>query len=68
MKKEILKAVKLKNKTISTTPNTVGMGLKDAVFLLENKGFIVKVNGNGTVKEQQEIVGRNKKTMVLTLG
>lgn len=60
--------VKLKNKKITETPNTVGMGLKDAVFLLENKGFIVKVNGNGTVKNQQVIVGRNKKTMILTLG
>ena len=58
----------LNNKNINSTPNTIGMGLKDAVFLLENKGFIVKTIGMGSVKGQKEIIERNKKTMILTLG
>ncbi len=33
-------------------PNVKGMGLKDAVFLLENAGLDVLVNGRGTVKDQ----------------
>ncbi len=33
-------------------PNVVGMGLKDAIFLLENRGLAVKVKGSGRVREQ----------------
>ncbi len=33
-------------------PNVVGMGLKDAVYLLESKGMKVKINGRGTVRSQ----------------
>lgn len=34
-------------------PNVLGMGLRDALYLLENKGLKVKVNGNyGKVKQQ----------------
>jgi cell division protein FtsI (penicillin-binding protein 3) len=33
-------------------PNVVGMGLKDALYLLENAGFQVEVNGYGSVKSQ----------------
>jgi len=33
-------------------PNVVGMGLRDALFLLENSGLSVTVNGIGTVKSQ----------------
>ncbi|MFQ5448699.1 MAG: penicillin-binding transpeptidase domain-containing protein [Saprospiraceae bacterium] len=36
-----------------TVPNVVGMGLRDALFLLENKGLEVRVNGRfGKVKRQ----------------
>ena len=35
-----------------TVPSVVGMGLKDAVFLLENRGCKVKVNGVGKVVRQ----------------
>jgi cell division protein FtsI (penicillin-binding protein 3) len=34
------------------TPNVVGMGVKDALYLLENAGLKVKVNGYGSVKNQ----------------
>lgn len=59
--------VELNKKSIAEVPNTVGMGLKDAVFLLENKGFSVRVNGRGVVKSQTQLEGR-KKVMVLNLG
>jgi cell division protein FtsI (penicillin-binding protein 3) len=36
-----------------TVPNVLGMGLRDAYFLLENRGLKVNVNGNyGKVKQQ----------------
>jgi len=34
------------------TPDVVGMCLKDAIFLLENVGLKVVVNGRGTVRRQ----------------
>ena len=33
-------------------PNVVGMGLRDAIYLLENQGLRVKINGSGMVKTQ----------------
>ncbi|MGM0667021.1 MAG: penicillin-binding protein [Bacteroidota bacterium] len=33
-------------------PNVVGMGLRDALFLLENSGLMVKVKGRGEVVSQ----------------
>ncbi|MFT7613866.1 MAG: cell division protein FtsI (penicillin-binding protein 3), partial [Parvicellaceae bacterium] len=33
-------------------PNVVGMGLVDALYLLENSGLYVKIRGSGTVKRQ----------------
>ena len=33
-------------------PNVVGMGAKDAVFLLENTGLKVRLTGKGTVTSQ----------------
>jgi cell division protein FtsI (penicillin-binding protein 3) len=33
-------------------PNVLGMGLKDAIFLLENSGASVRINGRGTVTKQ----------------
>lgn len=39
------------------TPDVVGMGLKDAVYLLENKGFQVFISGRGKVVNQSMIVG-----------
>ncbi len=37
---------------IGLVPNVVGMGLKDALYLLENAGLKVKVNGAGKVRTQ----------------
>lgn len=34
------------------TPNVLGMGLKDAVYLLENMGFVTSVSGRGKVINQ----------------
>lgn len=33
-------------------PNVLGMGLRDALYILENRGLRVKVQGNGMVKRQ----------------
>jgi len=43
--------------TGSVTPNVVGMGLKDAVYLLENKGLKVTVTGRGRVMNQSLAAG-----------
>ena len=49
------------SRTISSqvVPNVVDMGLKDAVYLLENKGLKVEVNGRGTVRRQSQLPGSN---------
>lgn len=33
-------------------PNVQGMGLRDAIFILENKGLVVKFQGRGVIKQQ----------------
>ena len=38
-------------------PNVVGMGLRDAINCLENKGLIVKANGTGKVNSQSIVAG-----------
>ncbi len=38
--------------TENVIPNVVGMGLKDALYLLENKGIKVRFKGKGRVKKQ----------------
>ncbi|MEI8059095.1 MAG: penicillin-binding protein [Ferruginibacter sp.] len=43
----------------AVTPNVVGMGLKDAVYLLENKGLKVAASGRGKVMNQSLISGTN---------
>jgi len=45
----------------SVTPNVVGMGLKDAVYLLENKGLKVTASGRGRVVNQSIVAGTNFK-------
>jgi len=46
--------VKLSNRFIDHQfiPNVAGMGVKDAVFILENLGLEVEINGRGTVLKQ----------------
>lgn len=53
------KAAKLTPKTINKNymPDVTGMGLKDAVYLLENNGLKVEVVGVGKVKEQSVPAG-----------
>lgn len=41
----------------SATPNVIGMGLKDAIDLLENKGFKTAVSGRGKVINQSIVAG-----------
>lgn len=52
-------------------PNVVGMGLRDALFLLENRKIRVKVKGAGKVKSQSIKPGRSvneTNTIELILG
>ncbi|QJW88102.1 transpeptidase family protein [Spirosoma taeanense] len=54
-------------------PDVRGLTLRDALFLLENKGFRVVVEGRGKVKEQSiqpgtGAAGLSEKVITLTLG
>ncbi len=52
----------------SVTPNVVGMGLKDAVYLLENSGLKVTASGRGRVMNQSVAAGTNfKKAQTISL-
>lgn len=50
-------------------PNVVGMGLRDALYVLENLGLKVNINGVGKVVQQSIIPGTKPKgqTVILTL-
>ena len=41
----------------SVLPNVVGMGLKDALYVLENKGLLVNISGRGKVFSQSLMAG-----------
>ncbi len=47
-------SLKIRRRTIDkkTVPNVEGMGLRDALYLLENRGLRVKVKGHGKVQLQ----------------
>ena len=45
------------NNIESSVPNVTGMGLRDAIYLLENSGLRVKVLGKGTVRKQSQPAG-----------
>ena len=51
--------VVLQNRIIQNgqMPNVMGMGLQDALYLLESQGLTVKINGSGIVKNQSVIPG-----------
>ena len=51
--------VKLGNRTIAENlmPNVKGMGIKDALFILENVGLSVEFQGRGTVLDQSVTPG-----------
>ncbi len=40
-------------------PNVTGMGLKDAIYLLENKGLKISLQGKGKVFSQSIVAGTN---------
>ena len=44
--------------TENLMPNVVGMGLKDALYILESRGLRVHFSGRGTVRTQSIAVGR----------
>lgn len=52
-------SLKLLPRTIkeNRVPNVVGMGLRDAIYILENLGLQVKIKGYGRVKQQSIKVG-----------
>jgi len=39
-------------------PNVVGMGLRDAIYLLENNGLVVRFSGKGIIKKQSIMPGK----------
>lgn len=39
-------------------PNVVGMGIKDAVFILEKLGLNVEINGRGSIRQQSIQAGK----------
>ena len=47
-----VRARKIPSDAIDLVPNVLGMGLKDALYILENRGLHVRVQGNGMVKRQ----------------
>src|SRR5690625_1028859 len=51
-------------------PNVVGMGLKDALFVLENLGLQVVIQGSGTIRKQSIEPGKplQGQKILLTLG
>ena len=54
-----LNAASYNDSRIPVTPDVTGMGLKDAVYLLENKGFKTAVSGRGRVINQSIAAGTN---------
>lgn len=42
----------------NTVPDVIGMGARDAVYMLESRGMRVKVQGRGKVKSQSCLAGR----------
>lgn len=60
------KKVILKKYSAGAVPNVKGMGLRDALNVLENKGYRVKVKGSGVVSEQK-MLNPNSKIMEIIL-
>jgi hypothetical protein len=51
-------------------PNVIGMGLKDALSILENNKYHVVVNGKGKVKKMylQQLQNSKKPSVKIELG
>jgi len=54
----INKRISKENINTDNTPNVIGMGARDAVYLLENSGLKVKIIGHGKVKKQSYPAGK----------
>ena len=69
MRKEGRDSVLLERRTIiaERIPNVVGMGLRDALYQLENLGVKVRVNGVGKVIRQSLIPGTDPRNQTITL-
>ena len=50
-----------------TVPSVVGMGLKDAIYILENRGCRVRVEGVGKVRRQSIAPGTRARGQKVTL-
>ena len=48
----VLKARGIPADAMDRVPNVLGMGLRDALYILENRGLRVRIHGNGMVKRQ----------------
>lgn len=48
----VVKARGIPADAMDRVPNVLGMGLRDALYILENRGLRVRVQGNGMVKRQ----------------
>jgi cell division protein FtsI (penicillin-binding protein 3) len=55
--------VKIKSESVekNLVPNVVGMGIMDAIYLLENRGLSVKFSGKGIIKNQSLPAGEEVK-------
>lgn len=45
------------NDTLTGVPNVMGMGLRDAVYLLESQGYKVQTKGRGKIVDQKPAAG-----------
>ena len=45
------------NDTLLGVPDVIGMGLRDAIYALESKGYTVKSSGHGSVVRQEPLAG-----------
>jgi cell division protein FtsI (penicillin-binding protein 3) len=48
----VLKARGIPADAMDRVPNVLGMGLRDSLYILENRGLRVRIHGNGMVKRQ----------------
>ena len=65
----VVRASKITGIGEKQVPNVVGMGLQDALFLLENSGIKVEVVGKGIVKWQSVPAGTStNQAQIITLG
>ena len=58
----VINVVLSKGPVLIDVPNVVGMGLQDALFLLETEGIKVQIIGVGTVKRQSVAPGASSKS------